>query len=49
MHKAKLLLGTFVVLCCARFVSAQMGPAKTPGDALNGSLAIVEQDFVPGR
>jgi uncharacterized damage-inducible protein DinB len=47
MQKAKLMLGAFVVLCCARFVNAQMGPAKTPGDALNASLSIVEQDFVP--
>lgn len=50
MHKAKLLLGTFIVLCCSGFALAQMAPpppAKTPGDALNADLAIAEQDFVP--
>jgi uncharacterized damage-inducible protein DinB len=47
MQNAKLLLGSFVVLCCAHFARAQFGPVKTSGDALNASLSIVEQDFVP--
>ena len=49
MHKAKLLLGTFVVLCCSGFSLAQMQsppPAKTPGDALNATLGIVKGEFV---
>src|ERR1700747_859907 len=50
MHKAKLLLGTFVVLCCSGFALGQMPsppPAKNPGDALNFDLGIAEHDFVP--
>jgi len=50
MHKAKLLLGTFVVLCCSGFALGQMPsppPAKSPGDALNFDLGIAEHDFVP--
>jgi uncharacterized damage-inducible protein DinB len=49
MPKAKLLLGVFVVLCFSGFASGQMPsppPAKTPGDALNATLAIVEHEFV---
>ena len=49
MQKAKLLLGTFVVMCCSGFALAQMPsppPAKTPGDALNFDLVIAEHDFV---
>jgi uncharacterized damage-inducible protein DinB len=50
MRKAKLLLGTFVVLCCSGFALGQAAsppPAKTPGDALNFDLGIAEHDFVP--
>jgi uncharacterized damage-inducible protein DinB len=50
MRKAKLLLGTLVVLCCSGFALGQMPsppPAKTPGDALNFDLGIAEHDFVP--
>lgn len=49
MSKAKLLLGTFIVLCCSVFSFAQMQsppPAKTPGDALNAVLGIVQGEFV---
>jgi uncharacterized damage-inducible protein DinB len=49
MRNAKLLLGIFVVLCCSGFALGQMAapaPAKTPGDALNASLNIVEHEFV---
>lgn len=48
--RAKALLEVFVLLCCSASVVAQMTPppaAKTPGDALNASLAVVEHDFVP--
>lgn len=50
MPKAKLLLGVLVVLCCSGFTFGQMPSpplAKTPGDALNAALGIVEHDFVP--
>lgn len=50
MQRAKLLLGIFVLMCGSALMSGQMAPppaAKTPGDALNGSLGIVEHDFVP--
>jgi uncharacterized damage-inducible protein DinB len=50
MRCAKSLLGFFVLVCCSPFLVAQMAAppaAKTPGDALNGALAIVEHDFVP--
>ena len=50
MRKAKLLLGTFVVLCCSGFALGQMPsppPAKSPGEALNFDLGIAEHDFVP--
>jgi uncharacterized damage-inducible protein DinB len=49
MRNLKLLLGTLVVLCYSAFTVAQMTPpppAKTPGDALNNSLNIVEREFV---
>jgi len=49
MNKAKLLWGTLVVLCSCMAAFAQMAappPAKTPGDALNAGLAIVQQEFV---
>ena len=49
MSKTKLLLGTFVVLCCSGLSLAQMQsppPAKTPGDALNAVLGIVQGEFV---
>ena len=49
MSKAKLLLGSFVVLCCSGLSLAQMQsppPAKTPGDALNAVLGIVQGEFV---
>src|SRR5215472_2534653 len=50
MASAKTLFGVFVLLCCSTSVVAQTTPApapKTPGDALNFSLRIVEHDFVP--
>jgi hypothetical protein len=49
MHKAKLLLGIFVLLCCSGLALGQSSPppAKTPGDALNFDLGIAEHDFVP--
>jgi hypothetical protein len=50
MRVAKLVVGISVLLCCSTFVFSQMAPpapAKTPGDALNVSLGIVEHDFVP--
>lgn len=49
MHKVKLLLGTFAVLCCSGWAFAQMPaspPAKSSGDALNALLGIVEHEFV---
>jgi uncharacterized damage-inducible protein DinB len=50
MRCAKTLFQVVVLLCCSASVFAQMPqpPApKTPGDALNISLGIVEHDFVP--
>lgn len=50
MRCAKTLLGVLLLLCCSTSIFAQMTPpppAKTPGDALNFSLGIVEHDFVP--
>lgn len=50
MHSAKCLLLALIVLGCSGFAFSQMPspPApKTPGDALNGALGIVEHDFVP--
>ena len=41
---------TLFLLCCSASLFAQMTPpppAKTPGDALNMSLGIVEHDVVP--
>lgn len=49
MQKAKLLLGTLVVLCCSGFALAQMAappPAKTSGDAINAVLSIAQAEFV---
>ena len=49
MRFRKLLL-TLFLLCCSASLFAQMTPpppAKTPGDALNLSLGIVEHDVVP--
>ena len=49
MHR-KPLLASFILLCCPASVFAQMPappPAKTPGEALEFSLMIVEHDFVP--
>jgi hypothetical protein len=48
MRNAKLLLGVFVVLCCSGFAFGQMAmpAAKTPGDALNAVLDIVQPEFV---
>jgi len=49
MH-AKPLLAACILLCGPASLFAQMTappPAKTPGDALVFSLAIVEHDFVP--
>jgi len=47
MQKAKLLLGTLIVLCCSVFALGQMAmpAAKTPGDALNAILTIGSGDF----
>ena len=50
MHKAKLMLGTLVVLCGSGIALGQMPsppPAHSPGDALNFDLGIAEHDFVP--
>jgi DinB superfamily len=50
MRDSRSLVGAFVVLCCAGFAFSQMpspAPAKTPGEALDASLSIVEHDFVP--
>ena len=50
MRFAKPLLGAAVLLCCSASVFAQMPAppaAKTPGDALNVALGIVEHDVVP--
>lgn len=50
MRCAKPLLGIILLLCCSTSLFAQMQdhpPAKTPGDALNGALGIVEHEFVP--
>lgn len=44
----KLVLAALVVLCASIFASAQMPsppPAKTPGDAVNSILNIVEMEF----
>jgi hypothetical protein len=49
MRKAKLLLAVVVVLGCSGFALGQMAsppPAKTPGDAVNAILSIVESEFV---
>lgn len=49
MCSTKSWLGIFVVLCCSGFSLGQMAsppPAKTPGDALNATLSIAEQEFV---
>jgi len=50
MRFVKPLLGMFVLLCCSVIAFAQMPAppaAKTPGDALNATLGIVEHEFVP--
>lgn len=48
MRVGKTLLGLLIILCCSSAVFSQMPPpAKTPGDALNVSLGIVEHDVVP--
>lgn len=49
MRCAKLVLGFSILLCCTAPLFAQMSrpPAKTPGDALNTTLGIVEHEFVP--
>jgi len=49
MRNAKLLLEAFVVLCFGSAFGQMAAPPapKTPGDALNGALEIVEHDFVP--
>lgn len=49
MRCMKTLLGIFVLCCCSISVFAQMSlpPAKTPGDALNAALTIVEHEVVP--
>jgi uncharacterized damage-inducible protein DinB len=44
----KLVLALLVVLCASIFASAQMQPpppAKSPGDAVNSILSIVEMEF----
>src|SRR5213596_3351421 len=43
------MLGLFVLLCCSTIAFSQMQsppPAKTPGDAVNTVLSIVEREFV---
>lgn len=47
MQKAKLLLGTFVILCSSGFALGQMAmpAAKTPGDAINSILDIASAEF----
>ncbi len=50
MRCAKLLLASFVLLCCSIPTFAQMQPPpppKTPGEAVSGVLTIVEHEFVP--
>jgi uncharacterized damage-inducible protein DinB len=50
MRCAKRLFGVFALLCCSAPVFAQMAAspeAKTPGDALNKALGIVEREFIP--
>src|SRR5262245_2437857 len=49
MRNFKMLLGLFVLLCCSTLAFSQMPsppPAKTPGDAVNAILSIVEREFV---
>lgn len=48
MRKAKLLLGTLVVLGVSQLVFSQMPmpPVKTPGDALNNVLNIGKGEFM---
>src|SRR3954465_6439785 len=48
MRCVKSMLAIFVFLCCSGFALGQMAmpAAKTPGDALNATLAIGEQEFV---
>jgi len=49
MCNSRLLLGMLVVLCCSGLSLGQMQsppPAKTPGDATNAILNIVEREFV---
>ena len=49
MSKTKLLFPMMLVIACSQFTIAQMSApaqAKTPGEALNGSLGIVEHEFV---
>lgn len=49
MQKTKLLLGTFVVMCCSGFALSQMmspPAAKTPGGGVNAVIAIAESEFV---
>ncbi len=43
------LWGIMLVLCCCGFAPGQVTapPAKTPGDALNAVLNIVQHEFVP--
>ena len=48
MRNAKLGCGVLLVICCSVFASGQMAappPAKTPGDAVNAILSIVEHEF----
>ncbi|MBV9182190.1 MAG: DinB family protein [Acidobacteria bacterium] len=50
MAFTKARLGVFILFCCSVSTFGQMTsppPAKTPGEALNVSLGLVEQQFVP--
>jgi hypothetical protein len=48
MRCAKSMLGILAFVCCSGFALGQMAMpvAKTPGDALNATLMIGEQEFV---
>src|SRR5690242_16644938 len=49
MRSIKMFFGLLVLLCCSTITFSQMQsppPAKTPGDATNALLSIVEREFV---
>jgi uncharacterized damage-inducible protein DinB len=48
MLKMKLLLGTFIAVCCSGYALSQMSArpdAKTPGEAMNAIIGISESEF----